>query len=483
MRYSLRSRIRSAASAAALLASLHLAVPAAHAGVASEMNAFFNDAGGAANVTGPSAFEGQSAGYYSLGNLWTRFPQKSVSPFNLQLPSARAGCGGIDLFSGSFSFINTSEIVAMLKATANNALGFAFKLAIDSISPEIGKVMDEFAQKAQLLNQMNISSCETAQALVGGIWPQMDTTRATICEAVGNSQGIFSDWAAARQNCNNGNRRDSTIAANSDPAMKDQLVGEPHNYTWEALRKSQKFGAFDKEFSEYIMTLVGTVVTRPSTDPSVGGQVTMVGPAEEAVVTALLDGTSGGATVNILRCDEETLCLNISTQTLAIPESAALRPRIAAMIKDIATKIRTDVAIDAAEKQLLNMSSIPLFKILAVQSAARYTLTDGEIQTLAEIVSVDILNAMIDNMLDRVEQAKIHYQTFDQETAAQWRQQIAATRQKFQQRGVRLDQKLQVTMQIIDRSIMLESTLQNTMTPGMSAALNFSRGLSAQGLQ
>lgn len=483
MRRPLRGLVRSAASAAALVASLNLAASPAHAGVASEMNAFFNDAGGAANVTGPSAFEGQSAGYYSLGNLWTRFPQKSVSPFNLQLPSARAGCGGIDLFSGSFSFINTAEIVAMLKATANNALGFAFKLAIDSISPEIGKVMDEFAQKAQLLNQMNISSCETAQALVGGLWPQMDTTRATICEAVGNSQGIFSDWAAARQNCNNGNRRDSTIAANSDPAMADQLVGEPHNYTWEALRKSDKFGAFDKEFSEYIMTLVGTVVTRPSTDSSVGGQVTMVGPAEEAVVTALLDGTSGGAAVNILRCDDDALCLNLTTQTLSVPESAALRPRIAGMIKSIAAKIRTDVAINAAEKQLLNMSSIPLFKILAVQSAARYTLTDGEIQTLAEIVSVDILGAMIDNMLDRVEQAKIHYQTFDQETAAQWRQQIASTRQKFQQRGVRLDQKLQVTMQIIDRSIMLESTLQNSMTPGMSAALNFSRGLSSQGLQ
>jgi len=233
MRRPLRSAIRAASSAIALVATLNLSVvQPAQAGVASEMNAFFNDAGGAANITGPSAFEGQSAGYYSLGNLWTRFPQKSVSPFNLQLPSARAGCGGIDLFSGSFSFINTAEIVAMLKATANNALGFAFKLAIDSISPEIGKVMDEFAQKAQLLNQMNISSCETAQALVGGLWPQMDTTRATICEAVGNSQGIFSDWAAARQNCNNGNRRDSTIAANSDPAMKDQLVGEPHNYTW-----------------------------------------------------------------------------------------------------------------------------------------------------------------------------------------------------------------------------------------------------------
>jgi len=479
----LRRRIlRSASAWVSLTAIANLAVVGtAHADVGAEMNRFFSDAGGAANVTGPSAYEGQSAGYYSLGNVWTRFPQKSVQPFNLQLPSARAGCGGIDLFSGSFSFINASEIIAMLKATANNALGFAFKLAIDSVSPEIGKVMDEFSQKAQLLNQMNISSCETAQALVGGIWPQMETTRATICEAVGNSQGVFSDWAAARQGCNNGNRRDATIAGNNDAAMKDQLVGEPHNYTWEALQKSAKFGAFDKGFSEYIMTLVGTVVTTPSFDPSVGGKVVMFGPAEEAVVTALLDGTVDAPPVKILRCND-TNCYDVGEQTLSVPAAAALRPRIEAMIRSMSDKIRSDTPLDAAEKQLLNLATIPLYKILAVQAYAHYALTQGEIQTLSEIVAVDLLSAMLDNMLDRVEQAKVHYQTFDQETAAQWRQQIAATRAKFGQRDVKLSNKLQVTMQIIDRSIMLESTLQNSMTPGMTAALNFSRGLSAQGL-
>ena len=37
------------------------------------MDSFLNDVGGAANVTGPTAFEGQSAGYYSLGNVWTRW--------------------------------------------------------------------------------------------------------------------------------------------------------------------------------------------------------------------------------------------------------------------------------------------------------------------------------------------------------------------------------------------------------------------------
>lgn len=74
-----------------MLAAVNLAASGtARADVASEMNSFFSEAGGAANVTGPSAFQGQSAGYYSLGNVWTRFPQKSVQPFNLQLPSARA---------------------------------------------------------------------------------------------------------------------------------------------------------------------------------------------------------------------------------------------------------------------------------------------------------------------------------------------------------------------------------------------------------
>lgn len=478
----IRRVIRSTAGWAGMVAAANLAVTGtAHADVASEMNSFFSDVGGAANVTGPSAFQGQSAGYYSLGNVWTRFPQKSVQPFNLQLPSARAGCGGIDLFSGSFSFINASEIIAMLKATANNALGFAFKLAIDSVSPEIGKVMDEFSQKAQLLNQMNISSCETAQALVGGIWPQMETTRATICEAVGNSQGVFSDWAAARQGCNNGNRRDSTIAGNTDATMKDQLIGEPHNYTWEALRKSAKFGAFDKNFSEYVMTLVGTVVTTPSTDPSVGGKVVMFGPAEEAVVTALLDGTADAPPVKILRCNDEN-CYDVGEQTLSVPASSALRPRIGTMIRSMSDKIRSDTPLDAAEKQLLNLATVPIYKILSVQAYAHYALTEGEIETLSEIVAVDLLSAMLDNMLDRVEQAKVHYQTFDQETATQWKQQIASTRARFSQRDVRLNNKLQVTMQIINRSIMLESTLQNSMTPGMAAALNFSRGLNAQGL-
>src|SRR3546814_1356531 len=105
--------------------------------------------------------------------------------------------------------------------------------------------------------------------------------------------------------------------------MKDQLGGEPHNYTWEALQKSAKFGAFDKGFSEYIMTLVGTVVTSPSSDPSVGGRVVMFGPAEEAVVTALLDGTADAPPVKILRCNDTTCYVVICRAHVLTPVTYA----------------------------------------------------------------------------------------------------------------------------------------------------------------
>jgi conjugative transfer pilus assembly protein TraH len=470
-------------TALALLAAFNAAVlsPAA-ASVGSDMQTFFDDAGVRANVTGPSAFQGQSAGYYSGGNVWTRFPQKSIQPFNLQLPHARAGCGGIDLFAGSFSFINTAELVAMLKATANNAIGFAFQLAIDAISPQISGVIKDMSQKVQQLNQMNISSCETAQGLVGGLWPKMETARSTICEAVGNSQGLFSDWAASRQGCNNGDKRNETIAANTNTEMKNQLIGEPHNFTWDILNKAPQFSGYDQQFKEMVMTIIGTVVTKPSGDKTKGTIINRFGPGDDSIVEALLDGTAGGAPVKILKCND-TDCLDVGEQTLTISSAEAIRPRVKALIVSMATAVKNDTLIGAPEKTLLNVATLPIYKILAVQTAARADIVgSGEIDTLSEITAIDLLQAILNDVLGKFDMAKVGLVKADEASAAAWAAQVQGVRAKFAQREVRNAARVEVTMRVIDRTVALESTLQNSLSPGMSAALNFSRGLNAQGL-
>ena len=116
-----------------------LVVSTAQADVNGQLNSFFGSLGGSANVTGPVAYNGQQGGYYSGGNLWVRFPaQQTYQLGSLQMPSVKAGCGGIDIFTGSFSFINTDQIVAAMKAAANGALAFVFDLAINAISSQIG---------------------------------------------------------------------------------------------------------------------------------------------------------------------------------------------------------------------------------------------------------------------------------------------------------------------------------------------------------
>src|SRR3546814_7226087 len=67
----IRRVIRSTASWVGMVAAANLAVTGtAHAAVASEMNSFFSDAGGAATVPGPSAFQGRSEEHtYELKSL------------------------------------------------------------------------------------------------------------------------------------------------------------------------------------------------------------------------------------------------------------------------------------------------------------------------------------------------------------------------------------------------------------------------------
>jgi len=73
------ARIRVAVSRIGIgVIALSVAAAPAQAGVGDEMSEFFNDMGASANATGATAYQGQSAGYYSLGSVWARFPQKSV---------------------------------------------------------------------------------------------------------------------------------------------------------------------------------------------------------------------------------------------------------------------------------------------------------------------------------------------------------------------------------------------------------------------
>lgn len=469
---------RSHAVALALFVTASASAPV-EAGVGSDMTQFFDDMGAAANVTGATAYQGQSAGYYTLGSAWARFPQKTVTPANLQLPKVTAGCGGIDIFTGSFSFINTDEFVAMLKATANNALGFAFQLAIESISPQIGGVINKMQDIANKVNQFNIGSCEAAAAAVGSLWPRIDKAEDRICQAIGTSAGRFSDWAKSRRGCGNGGERASTINSNTDPAMEAQKPTNK-NYAWDMINNSPLAGE-SQEMRELIMNLVGTVVVKSRDTDNAPVVINHIGPGDAAMLDALLDGDKS---ITIQGCSDSDKCLTLTRKTIPALGSNGLKPKITAMILDMTARVRADQALTPGQRALLGISSIPLYKIIAVNEASGFSVGLNEMSNLGELVAVDTLDSIMQHTLEiAISGNSGNVSQADEAILSDFRSQTNDARRNLGTRLSRLQDRVNLTFQVVDRAMMIESTLQNKLAPGMSAALNFSRGLSAQGMR
>lgn len=455
---------------------------AARADVESTMNDYFSGMGAAANITGATAYQGQAGGFYSGGNVMVRFPQKSINFANVQLPNVRAGCGGIDIFTGSFSFVNSAEIVALMKAIANNAVGFAFKLAIDGLCPECGQVMESMRQAAQLLNQQMMNSCETAQALVGGMWPKSDAASRSICEAIGTNDGFFSDWARGRQQCGTGGQRASTVAAAS-AEFNDVNTGVPVNFTWEALKKNKFFapgGTIDVELAEYVMTVVGTVIVMPAEDSSPGKVTPFVGDGGSTLITALLDGT-GSQTISVLKCDTTDKCLNPTSETRTISPSAAIRPKVRAMVVAIAGKVVTDQPLSAAEQGLLQMVTIPLYKILTVQAAYSRGGQAGDVDSLVEMASLSLMFAITDQLIGEVGKSKSTFQRGDAESIKLWSDNVENVRSGLRQREQLVNQRGQTLLTWIQSTQFFERQIQANLTPSLSASLDWSRAVSGRG--
>lgn len=470
------------ATAALHMAFYPLLETPARASVEGAMNDYFDEMGAAANITGPTAYEGQSGGYYTAGNVMMRFPQKSVNIANLQLPNVRAGCGGIDIFAGSFSFINSAEIIALLKAIANNSLGFAFQLAIDTLCPECGKVMEQMRQATQLLNQQMMNSCETAQALVGNVWPKIDASSRAICEAIGTNDGFFSDWAKSRQGCGTDGTRNSTVAGASDE-FDEVNAAVPRNFTWEALKKNALFapgGVVDQDLAEYVMTLVGTVIIIPPADGSAGSYRPFFADTSSTLFSALLDGTPA-TPITVLTCDEPVNCLNPTTTTRTVATSAAIRPKVRAIVLSMMEKVVSDTALDAGEQGLLQAASLPLYKIITVRAAYARGTSVSDIDSLAEITAVDIVYGITDQLISQVNGSKSKFIGGESDEVAKWATGLREVQAQLQRRRSTSGERVTILLAFIENTQMMERTIQANLTPSWSASLDWSRAVKGRG--
>lgn len=445
----------------------------AHASLNSDLNQYFNHLGFSGNASQSAAYQGQSAGFYTGGSLYGRDRVRDVQLMSVNLPTIRSGCGGIDLFMGGFSFVNSQGLTDAMKSVMSNAAGYAFNLGLETVTPQIASSMKYIEGIANGVNRMNINSCETAAGLVGAVWPKTHQAQLQTCEDVGVNSGKYKDYAEAREACGAGGELSSTLSGASGPYQGMAFVRG--NLAWKALSQNGLFSG-DTQLSEFLMSISGTVILNNSGGSDGSPQDLMVLPSlatNADMLKALLHG--GAATIYACDSTDANGCLQPSTTEASIDPQNALATQVGNLLQDMVNRIFTDQALTSAEIGLLNATRLPLYKMLNVEAAYGGSSVIN-VSDYADVIASDILFQYLDESLSAVSSLSASQQ-YPEALMKPYVEGMEKAREAIREAEGNTFTQISMTAQLVSQTETLERMLSGSLSTDLNQTLEWAHHL------
>lgn len=357
----------------------------------SDLQAFYNSISTFNNVGGPSAYQGQTMNLYTGGSVYLRTPNRSYNLASISPPGYNAGCGGIDIWGGSFSFINKAQFVAMMRNIAQNAVGHFFMLAIQSLSPDIANVQKYLRDAAAFMNKMNVDSCTEGKAWAQGLAEKVLDKEKLASVWDNQARSVFSDYADAIGSQTAADSNSSVNNRKADPEQAEQV--SEGNMTWRALKASGVSLVLNNQESlEWIMSASGTLVIRRDPANAQDWQVKWYEPRHS--VSTLLGATNA---TTVYACESSAPvdgCLDPAE--VPAPAVQSMRVIVKGYVDSIKSKMLSRTALTTAELAFIATAPTPIYKIISVAASPSGSvadlLTDNNIDVIALAYAQNILS-------------------------------------------------------------------------------------------
>ena len=424
------------------------------------------------NKTDPTAYKGQAAGYYTGGDLRIRVPIHEAQLASIKLPSLRAGCGGIDLYAGSFSFINRKELKELATQIMNNSVAYGFQLWLDSVSPQIANNIKYFQHLVSEINQSNINSCEVAQALIGNIFEKNILSNRQSCQALAADSGKSSDWASARQYCGKEGKMGGMLDKDIANSPYGNEVLENKNVAWNSLMKMPEF-ANNPELAEFLMSLSGTMVFKRNLakDDLKGELVSYPSLVkQENFLNVLLNG----GTTKLYRCKERNKCLDIQDDKVVISAENGLVSQISKILHKLIEAKKNNTKLDEDIQQFLQLSNLPIDKMVEVYMAYMGSSAEFMISKYAEVIALDLLFQYLEVHLSQVIRA-IDSVQHENEIVKNFLQGVKEAEQQLIERERQTHLRLTTTLQMTQETKLIEEKLASMLGSKVDSSLESGR--------
>ena len=251
------------------------------------------------NVTPPQGFNGSMGrGGFTGGMATFRTGVKPINLAYLDPPRITSGCGGIDAYGGSFSFISLQQIVALFRNIVANAGGALFHLSVQSICPICADTMTKFQKDIQDMDAQLGNTCALAHMVINtfssdGSANQGQTLAALGSSLLGDATDMFSGLT--------GNGSTSQVISNQTASLPyNPNMG---NLTWKALSAANNapsalgditgsLTSDPRESMEIVMSFLGTVVVPPTANTTDADSTAAAGGGPN-------NGVSGNSGANV----------------------------------------------------------------------------------------------------------------------------------------------------------------------------------------
>lgn len=456
----------------------------AFAGLGNDMQKHFNKWNIPANVTGGGAYHGQISHYYTPGGMFVSQEDKHFKLWNAQKPSASFGdCGEIDIYWGGLSLIDSDQLVDMFKTIAANAQGYLFSLALSQITPHIMSKLQELYALGNEFNYNNISSCRAAKQIVDsgmGILQESINSSCTFNRAVKSKDKTF---GKAKNSC-----QDPKVAADENKEMKasnktkDSVIANT-NITWDAIQSNPVLSGLDLETKYLLMSMVGTIILttenleKEQSDTSAETHQPRYVKRTIPINDNYIKHLNHHGKASVLQCQDGTnkgQCLVVRPEMITIEQDKTFFGQVKTKLASIERKVAKGPLVEPDEKELkelkgfLDVSIIPVYKILAVESAfARGNSSVINISSYTDLIATEILLKFLNQGISEVMQSLDNnllpktYQDNMHKMATEARDQV----EKIQMANM---EKIRTVTSIVTRVNMLEKQLVASMSHNLA---------------
>lgn len=444
---------------------------------AATMENVFNELNGSTSYGGPAAIQTQTMNYYHGGNLSLATPSRSYNLASLQAPTVNAGCGGIDLHMGGFSFISKEQFVQAMRNIGSNALGYGFKIALQNICPTCENVMTSLQNIADRVNQFNINSCQAAKGIVNAAANEVFNTQYdTRVMEWGMVDGIYRDGADAYRSVKNimsreGRQKALERVRKSHPERKEEMP--TGNITWNALSKVQGLSETEKRI---FMGMVGTVILKE--DGTINAYL-----AKDDFLVEKMISSRVQIPFAMPKCLNDD-CTQVDWNVTKMQPS--FKMLVEKRMKKMRDHISNRTSYGADRDELLafvNSTEIPVYKIVSLVSTLNNSpVTDLTIEKYSDLIAAKYAQAYINIVAGTLRRAlqdkKIKEDSaVRKEHAEELLDHIEKLERKLALNMESLYNAAQTSYIVAQEVKMLEQTMLSGMTSSIANSLQFGNSL------